>query len=209
MEKIISLYLIGDDINLKNDDNDDIVIRIPNMYCCYKIILQNILDKEKLIFVINHIFNVGQCNSSIYFDDCFYCMIRVNMNITNIKSFLQEKKEYLLLSFIDNIIYEIVLSRINFLLNNLIKKTTIPKMTQKEINSLEYTEINSDTTNINCVICLEDVTQCIKLPCGHCYHKECCTKWLTTNASCPICRMNIKDNLPKPTFGGLKKGFLN
>lgn len=45
-----------------------------------------------------------------------------------------------------------------------------------------------------CLICLEDFTKGASrtiLPCLHGFHTECCTKWLRTNGSCPICKHKI------------------
>eukprot|EP00536_Pseudo-nitzschia_multiseries_P002814 jgi/Psemu1/184478/e_gw1.39.23.1 len=45
-----------------------------------------------------------------------------------------------------------------------------------------------------CLICLEDFekgeTRTI-LPCLHGFHQNCCSKWLTTNGSCPVCKHRI------------------
>lgn len=45
----------------------------------------------------------------------------------------------------------------------------------------------------NCVICLEPFedkkdNEVSTLPCGHKYHTECLTKWLTKENKCPLCR---------------------
>ena len=45
-----------------------------------------------------------------------------------------------------------------------------------------------------CLICLEEFTKGASrtiLPCLHGFHTECCTKWLRTNGSCPICKHKI------------------
>ena len=50
-----------------------------------------------------------------------------------------------------------------------------------------------------CSICLEKIdNKCIKLDCGHCYHKKCIIIWVkevicstNTNANCPICKKEI------------------
>lgn len=57
--------------------------------------------------------------------------------------------------------------------------------------TVEFTELEqSDIDNFqSCVICLdEDITNIIKLKCGHSYHKICIYPWLKSHDSCPICR---------------------
>mmetsp|Transcript_18946 Transcript_18946/g.26089 ORF Transcript_18946/g.26089 Transcript_18946/m.26089 type:complete len:251 (-) Transcript_18946:151-903(-) len=46
-----------------------------------------------------------------------------------------------------------------------------------------------------CMICLEDIQKGDKLktlPCSHAFHAACCDKWLSINASCPVCKYCIK-----------------
>ena len=44
-----------------------------------------------------------------------------------------------------------------------------------------------------CSICLEDLKDdmCLKLPCGHVFHKMCAQKWLTQKPTCALCRTPI------------------
>ena len=47
----------------------------------------------------------------------------------------------------------------------------------------------------NCCICqceIELGNETVLLPCGHMYHWDCCSQWLNTNNTCPICRFEIK-----------------
>ena len=47
-----------------------------------------------------------------------------------------------------------------------------------------------------CIICLISDQNVIKLDCGHLYHKECLTKWLSTpdtNKECCLCKKDISD----------------
>ena len=49
-----------------------------------------------------------------------------------------------------------------------------------------------------CPICfeifdeLEDTSLLCTLRCGHSYHKECLTNWLSKDNTCPNCRVRIK-----------------
>ncbi|TGZ81320.1 hypothetical protein EX30DRAFT_395792 [Ascodesmis nigricans] len=50
--------------------------------------------------------------------------------------------------------------------------------------------------NIDCVVCLEEyvdgVSRVMRLPCGHEFHVECITPWLTTRRrTCPICKGDV------------------
>lgn len=45
-----------------------------------------------------------------------------------------------------------------------------------------------------CAVCLEELRAgevVRKLPCGHCYHKQCITRWLQQKAVCPVCQASI------------------
>lgn len=47
-----------------------------------------------------------------------------------------------------------------------------------------------------CCICLGGFEEGEKMkvlpPCSHCYHCECVDRWLNTESSCPLCRVNIR-----------------
>ena len=53
-----------------------------------------------------------------------------------------------------------------------------------------------------CAICQEEMiatTDALKLPCGHCFHEECLTKWLGKQHTCPTCRAKLPErNAPAP-----------
>ncbi|KAJ4134575.1 hypothetical protein NW765_008618 [Fusarium oxysporum] len=53
---------------------------------------------------------------------------------------------------------------------------------------------------VECVVCLEEyvdgVSQVMSLPCGHEFHVECITPWLTTRRrTCPICKGDVVRSL--------------
>lgn len=52
-----------------------------------------------------------------------------------------------------------------------------------------------------CAVCLDDMSggdKCRKLPkCGHAFHAMCVDAWLECNWTCPICRRQVTDDLPK------------
>ncbi len=49
-----------------------------------------------------------------------------------------------------------------------------------------------------CCICIEDYevdnmnAKVLELSCGHLFHEECVTAWLSTKKSCPVCRERIR-----------------
>ena len=46
-----------------------------------------------------------------------------------------------------------------------------------------------------CCICLsayDDGAELRELPCGHHFHCTCIDKWLHINATCPLCKYNIR-----------------
>lgn len=50
-----------------------------------------------------------------------------------------------------------------------------------------------------CIICLEDyvpeVSEVMRLPCGHEFHSTCITRWLVCRKkTCPICKMDVTEN---------------
>ncbi|KAL1877381.1 hypothetical protein VTK73DRAFT_8676 [Phialemonium thermophilum] len=53
---------------------------------------------------------------------------------------------------------------------------------------------------VECVVCLEEyvdgVSRVMSLPCGHEFHVECITPWLTTRRrTCPICKGDVVRSL--------------
>ncbi|CAN4111927.1 unnamed protein product [Withania somnifera] len=60
---------------------------------------------------------------------------------------------------------------------------------------------DNDGEDSFCVVCLNEVISggdCRKLPkCGHIFHLECVDTWLECNWTCPICRRQVTDDLPK------------
>jgi len=47
--------------------------------------------------------------------------------------------------------------------------------------------------NEECSICIDtdNTSEWSILPCGHKFHRECISKWLLTNQTCPICRLHM------------------
>ena len=53
-------------------------------------------------------------------------------------------------------------------------------------------------TNKGCTICIEDFKIndiAIYLPCFHLFHKNCIIDWIKKKPTCPLCKINIKENI--------------
>ncbi|GAB1312025.1 E3 ubiquitin-protein ligase RNF13 [Madurella fahalii] len=60
---------------------------------------------------------------------------------------------------------------------------------------------------VECVVCLEEyvdgVSRVMSLPCGHEFHAECITPWLTTRRrTCPICKGDVVRSLARASGSG-------
>ncbi len=66
---------------------------------------------------------------------------------------------------------------------------------QLVIEHLQRYVINTNEEPYNsCPICIEDImSDCIKLPCSHYYHKECIQNWflISRHLTCPTCRTEL------------------
>jgi hypothetical protein len=65
----------------------------------------------------------------------------------------------------------------------------------------------------DCVVCLEEyvdgVSRVMSLPCGHEFHQECITPWLTTRRrTCPICKGDVVRSLTRHSAGSYARSSL-
>jgi len=71
------------------------------------------------------------------------------------------------------------------------KVCTAPK---REVRLLPVSSREAKSEPGECPICLQSFTAqepCVRLQCGHMYHKFCINKWLARGcSSCPLCRMD-------------------
>ena len=66
------------------------------------------------------------------------------------------------------------------------------QMTKKEHQGESSDEDSLPEVNeeIICSICLEEVlTEYLRLPCRHCFHRSCIIEWKTKKPQCPNCRL--------------------
>lgn len=71
---------------------------------------------------------------------------------------------------------------------------------EKHIGESEWR--NQMTKQVECVVCLEEyvdgVSRVMSLPCGHEFHADCITPWLTTRRrTCPICKGDVVRSLAR------------
>ncbi|KAJ2895410.1 hypothetical protein MKZ38_006596 [Zalerion maritima] len=91
----------------------------------------------------------------------------------------------------------------------------IPPQSRSASRTREHPEKASGTSQwkkymgrqVECVVCLEEyvdgVSRVMSLPCGHEFHAECITPWLTTRRrTCPICKGDVVRSLARGTASG-------
>ena len=53
----------------------------------------------------------------------------------------------------------------------------------------------------DCYICLEKCKEgkdSVELPCKHAFCRDCLTNWIKEHDSCPVCRVKLDQNRPRP-----------
>ncbi|KAI0998269.1 hypothetical protein K3495_g9926 [Podosphaera aphanis] len=86
--------------------------------------------------------------------------------------------------------------------------TNAPRKNEHEKTSSESSEwIKHMGKQVECVVCLEEyvdgVSRVMGLPCGHEFHVDCITPWLTTRRrTCPICKGDVLRSLAGNTGFG-------
>lgn len=68
-------------------------------------------------------------------------------------------------------------------------------LTKQEIQKLPHS-IHQNLEPYPCLICLENIypaTEMIQLKCGHCFHIDCVQNWLKVKATCPTCRLSVRN----------------
>jgi len=59
----------------------------------------------------------------------------------------------------------------------------------KTISPTRFSEFCRGYSDKDCSICFETNKDSLKLPCGHCFHEECISKWLLEKSvHCPMCK---------------------
>jgi hypothetical protein len=65
---------------------------------------------------------------------------------------------------------------------------------QSQLKTLPLTKHRYEQSP-SCPICTEEWqvgTMVDVLPCGHCYHKDCISQWISSNNHCPMCRFELE-----------------
>ncbi|KAL3926493.1 MAG: hypothetical protein SGPRY_003271, partial [Prymnesium sp.] len=82
-----------------------------------------------------------------------------------------------------------------------------PPASEKAMQNLERCVTCEESSQ--CPICLNDLLEATKMPCGHCFHDGCLLKWLHSHNTCPVCRSAIEPTeIPRQTtFRALLHGW--
>jgi hypothetical protein len=74
-----------------------------------------------------------------------------------------------------------------------------PPASQNAIDRLPMVKVTADdlleAANKECTVCLDEQklgNYCVKLQCGHLFHRDCLTDWLKCQCTCPVCRFEIE-----------------
>ena len=67
--------------------------------------------------------------------------------------------------------------------------------------NVESIEIGIPSTQMQCAICQDNIlhTGSRIRQCGHTYHPDCLTSWLSMSVRCPVCRHDIRESVGSPT----------
>lgn len=81
-------------------------------------------------------------------------------------------------------------------------ESALRDLTFKALSSMKTIKLKENHLNPNalCAICLELFNRKQKLrvlPCSHEFHTKCVDPWLLNNRTCPLCKLNIVDEMAK------------
>eukprot|EP01006_Ploeotia_vitrea_P008599 TRINITY_DN20652_c0_g1_i1.p1 TRINITY_DN20652_c0_g1~~TRINITY_DN20652_c0_g1_i1.p1 ORF type:complete len:544 (-),score=52.48 TRINITY_DN20652_c0_g1_i1:1289-2920(-) len=77
-----------------------------------------------------------------------------------------------------------------------------------KLKDMKQLNVDADTENTNCTVCLSDfeLEETLRtLPCNHIFHRDCVDRWLKTNKSCPCCRQDIEEAKPQSPKTGAQQ----
>ena len=96
--------------------------------------------------------------------------------------------------FLGFVVYQLVFG-VGFILccTNTIKKVFKKKNRVNNHSNYFIANVNIDI-NSNCVICLQNFknSQAKTLRCGHYFHEDCITQWISIRRNCPLCLKHIE-----------------
>jgi hypothetical protein len=137
------------------------------------------------------IFDIPLNNSNIFNSiETMLEELQNNININNVTDNNENNNEFV--EF--NIQFEFINTNNNENNNYFKNCTEINEKLGKPIKIKKNDIIETETEN--CFICMESYNygefKRLLPNCKHCFHKKCIDKWLKKNASCPVCRDELK-----------------
>jgi hypothetical protein len=80
----------------------------------------------------------------------------------------------------------------------MVSKDWIKQLPTFEYESADATKSATlDDSEMKCLVCqceYEEGETLRRLPCGHCFHSDCCDQWLQSKEVCPYCKQSIIKN---------------
>ena len=89
----------------------------------------------------------------------------------------------------------------NFMDNTFSEPVPVVPTSAQILQNVENIEIGIPGTQMQCAICQDNIlnTGSRIRQCGHTYHVECLTSWLSMSVRCPVCRHDIREVAGHPT----------
>ena len=85
--------------------------------------------------------------------------------------------------------------------NNFAEPVPVIPTSAQILQNVESIEIGIPATQMQCAICQDNIlnTGSRIRQCGHTYHSDCLTSWLSMSVRCPVCRHDIREPVGNPT----------
>ena len=67
------------------------------------------------------------------------------------------------------------------------------------LQNVETIDMSIPSTQMQCAICQDNIMHTASRirQCGHTYHSDCLTSWLSMSVRCPVCRHDIREAVPR------------
>ena len=97
----------------------------------------------------------------------------------------------------------------NFMDNAFADNVPVVPTSAQIAQNVESIDIGIPATQMQCAICQDTILETGSRirQCGHTYHPECLTSWLSMSVRCPVCRHDIREVAPaRPPATGHRAG---